>query len=322
MTLGNMRENGVRSLSITCGALHCHHDAIMDVSNFADDEVSAILRPAHGLHGLRCNRCRRAAELERENVENVMRKALCFYWLCVRRAWSGSVEKANAMANILGTAIFAIVLWSFGYQLIVPDKGGEAVAFGLLCIFAAWLVIFTYRFLGAPAALYWEADEKAKVLAAGLVPNLKVFLNARNGGVNTLQLNPLQKSIQITVQGASDLVSLIDCEVWVNKIQRVNGDEVIAELIEEPIMATWSQAPLSQNRRRDISAMVPQAANFFSLADIQTPRLEPKFDHVKQLLFDEIQKPGRTGLKRWSAPKNARPSGNSSCSSGTESSRT
>ena len=37
MTLGNMRENGVRSLSITCGALWCHHQAVLDVSAFADD---------------------------------------------------------------------------------------------------------------------------------------------------------------------------------------------------------------------------------------------------------------------------------------------
>jgi len=27
-TLGNMRQNGVRSLSITCGALWFHHEAI------------------------------------------------------------------------------------------------------------------------------------------------------------------------------------------------------------------------------------------------------------------------------------------------------
>jgi hypothetical protein len=37
MTLGNMRKNRVRSLAITCGALHCHHDATMDVTGFADD---------------------------------------------------------------------------------------------------------------------------------------------------------------------------------------------------------------------------------------------------------------------------------------------
>lgn len=40
MALGNMRESGVRSLSITCGALHCHHGATMDVSGFADDVQS------------------------------------------------------------------------------------------------------------------------------------------------------------------------------------------------------------------------------------------------------------------------------------------
>jgi hypothetical protein len=34
MTLSNMRENGVRSLSITCGALRCHHEAILDVSAY------------------------------------------------------------------------------------------------------------------------------------------------------------------------------------------------------------------------------------------------------------------------------------------------
>ena len=37
MTLSNMRENGVRSLAIHCGALHCHHEAILDVSAFSDD---------------------------------------------------------------------------------------------------------------------------------------------------------------------------------------------------------------------------------------------------------------------------------------------
>jgi hypothetical protein len=37
MTLGNMRENGVHLLSITCGAIWCHHQAVLDVSDFADD---------------------------------------------------------------------------------------------------------------------------------------------------------------------------------------------------------------------------------------------------------------------------------------------
>jgi hypothetical protein len=37
MTLGNMRENGVRSLSITCRALHCHHHAVIDVSKYPNE---------------------------------------------------------------------------------------------------------------------------------------------------------------------------------------------------------------------------------------------------------------------------------------------
>jgi len=37
MTLGNMRENGVRSLAITCGAVWCNHQAVLDADAFADD---------------------------------------------------------------------------------------------------------------------------------------------------------------------------------------------------------------------------------------------------------------------------------------------
>ena len=45
MTLGNMRENGVRSLAVTCGALYCHHEAIMDVTAYADDMVVPSFGP-------------------------------------------------------------------------------------------------------------------------------------------------------------------------------------------------------------------------------------------------------------------------------------
>ena len=37
MTLRNMRENGVCSLAITCGAVWCHHQAVLDVDAFAAD---------------------------------------------------------------------------------------------------------------------------------------------------------------------------------------------------------------------------------------------------------------------------------------------
>ena len=37
MTLRNMRENGVRTLAITCGAVWCNHYAVLDLNAFADD---------------------------------------------------------------------------------------------------------------------------------------------------------------------------------------------------------------------------------------------------------------------------------------------
>jgi hypothetical protein len=46
MTLANMREDGVHSLSVTCGL--CHHEAVMNVDVF-DDAISVpAFGPAYG----------------------------------------------------------------------------------------------------------------------------------------------------------------------------------------------------------------------------------------------------------------------------------
>jgi hypothetical protein len=34
MTLGNMRENGVRSLLVTCSNVNCRHEKIVNVMSF------------------------------------------------------------------------------------------------------------------------------------------------------------------------------------------------------------------------------------------------------------------------------------------------
>jgi len=48
MTLGNMRENGVR-------LLWCHHEAILDVSAFSDDVAVPSLGPRMGRRSFTCN---------------------------------------------------------------------------------------------------------------------------------------------------------------------------------------------------------------------------------------------------------------------------
>jgi hypothetical protein len=56
MTLRNMREHGVHSLAIRCGALWCNHEGVLDVSAFADGLTVPSFRPTHGLYDLRRNR--------------------------------------------------------------------------------------------------------------------------------------------------------------------------------------------------------------------------------------------------------------------------
>jgi hypothetical protein len=43
MTLGNMRHNGVRSLSVTC--LRCRHAAILDVDSYSDSVTVPSFSP-------------------------------------------------------------------------------------------------------------------------------------------------------------------------------------------------------------------------------------------------------------------------------------
>jgi hypothetical protein len=52
MTLGNMRANGVRPLTVWCFGRGCNHHSILDVSNYPDD----VSVPSFGPR-FRCERC-------------------------------------------------------------------------------------------------------------------------------------------------------------------------------------------------------------------------------------------------------------------------
>ena len=45
MTLGNMRENGVRSIAVYCASGRCHHSAVLEVAGMADDVEVPSLGP-------------------------------------------------------------------------------------------------------------------------------------------------------------------------------------------------------------------------------------------------------------------------------------
>jgi hypothetical protein len=54
MTLGNMRELGVRSLAVTCEL--CHHEVVLPADRCGDEVLVRSFRPAHGLYRLRDHR--------------------------------------------------------------------------------------------------------------------------------------------------------------------------------------------------------------------------------------------------------------------------
>jgi len=59
MTLGNMRENGVRSLLIHCSNSTCRHEAIVNVDAYGDDVFVPSLGPR--MRGQLC--CQRGADV-------------------------------------------------------------------------------------------------------------------------------------------------------------------------------------------------------------------------------------------------------------------
>jgi len=52
MTLGNMRQNGVRTLDAWCLGRDCHHHSVVDVSAMGDDIEVPSIGPR-----VRCERC-------------------------------------------------------------------------------------------------------------------------------------------------------------------------------------------------------------------------------------------------------------------------
>jgi len=103
---------------------------------------------------------------------------LCFWWLCVKRAFRGSVAFANSWQGLVGVPAIAGLAGLAKYLGILPDKPGlntgnaiadavlAALAAGLAAFIITWLVGFSVRLFSAPAALYDEEKARADGLQA------------------------------------------------------------------------------------------------------------------------------------------------------------
>jgi hypothetical protein len=51
-----MRRNGVRALAVYCGAIDCHHGAVLDVEEYPDELPVPAFGPSDAVHCLPARR--------------------------------------------------------------------------------------------------------------------------------------------------------------------------------------------------------------------------------------------------------------------------
>jgi hypothetical protein len=75
-----------------------------------------------------------------------------------RHAASGTFDDANAWAWLIGYGAIWLALWYAGYQMLEPKGPAGVLSVGALSLFAAWAVIFVWRFVfSSPARMHWHS---------------------------------------------------------------------------------------------------------------------------------------------------------------------
>lgn len=153
-----------------------------------------------------------------------------FYFECLKYAWRGSIEFANAWASILGALAVWMFSWFTGVKVPLPDSLLMNVGLTLVFLLAGWVVTFLFRLCLAPAKLYesqaktietYQEKEKPK-LAIRFIPESKKeghhFCETRTHP----ETKKDTKLYKIGVLNSSD-ENAIDCKITVLSVKDKNG---------------------------------------------------------------------------------------------------
>lgn len=159
-----------------------------------------------------------------------------------------------------------------------------------------WVALAVISFL-AMAYFVW-AHERNQLLAFQDRLSPKIHVSVDGDGILTVptQDGALSKWAQVIVESITD-APLVDCEVWVKGIYRLNPDgSDMASILEESTRCEWSQRRGPESFTVTIPPKVKQRANLFSL--LETPSVErpipapqPTLEFAKLILTTEIQYP-------------------------------
>jgi hypothetical protein len=103
-------------------------------------------------------------------VGSAIKLYVAFWLACVREAARGTLQKANVIAWFLGWLLLWLWFWWRGLDTRVAEDIPSLLTQGAAALCVAWIVIFVFRLLGAPARLHAKAQEQVAELEQKLSP--------------------------------------------------------------------------------------------------------------------------------------------------------
>jgi hypothetical protein len=149
-----------------------------------------------------------------------------FYWECIKYAWHGSIDGANAAAPIPEAVVLYGVyfLWT-GEKMTLPESALGGIELAAACLGAAWVMIFVIRICTAPAYLY----SKQQQLIEDLAGRLEIIKNPAIDAETKRRLK-LLGSLRILYvrQHANELA--LNHEWWVDGFENIPADWINEQL--------------------------------------------------------------------------------------------
>ncbi len=207
----------------------------------------------------------------------------------------------SAVIGLFVFSIYLFLIWHF----IGAKESQQELELRLAWTAAPLLgfpLLYVFHFARSPRIIHGAAQDQIQALSARLVPRIAIELGRSTQGVSEVPTEsfagpgPTSKWVQLDISCATD-VAISDCEVWLNSVRRVEGNEIGPELVEEHINCNWSQlSAINAN----IRPRVIQRVNLFSMYPAPVSfvgqgryLVKPETTPMKIRLRDAIQSPGK-----------------------------
>jgi len=220
-----------------------------------------------------------------------MGKKTEFYVRCIKQAWNGSFDLANAWGPLLGAAILGGALWLVDKKLGMPDTIPGTIVFTLMCLGLAWLIIFLGRVVYFAGSLFVAKEEELRQASERLTPKLKctfgddvpgcVRTNTKvkfqmigpdaQGNLVVQQVNLRGTYYRLAVE-TSGIGIVSNCTAYLTSIKRNSK----AWVDGENLPLTFAPAEEADSTQKNLRAGITTYLDFLFISDENQPILTTK----------------------------------------------